>query len=407
MKKNLRFLLIIAIFYIGLIPNVSALTGEGLEKDNNEEYLKRNWELIQLSTKVQNKIKEYYKIEKEYEDKYPDYYGGIYMNDDATSLVIQIVKKYVPDEKDSEYNIYKEIVEMDNKIKIEYVDYSFNELNAVNNNVSDYMALMDLNNDNVRGTYIDIMKNKIVVEVKENNDKEQKKIKNNIAMGKNNIISKLVESSKIFIFKEAGITSITKNIITGSKIYGDNSCTIGPRIYYNGSGYLTAGHCVKNLKYTPKGTVIKSVYSNGGRYDYAYVHITDNQTNLTNTLEKSSSDGKVTKLAVVDYCPSITTNMAIAKVGAVTGYTSGKVTGLNQTVTNDDDITIHGLVKSNVKTDKGDSGGPVFIPRTDSQGGAIAIGIVNMKETTTILGIFVASYFTNIYDLPSYLQNRY
>lgn len=49
----------------------------------------------------------------------------------------------------------------------------------------------------------------------------------------------------------------------------------------------------------------------------------------------------------------------------------------------------------------------MFIPRTDSQGGAIAIGIVNMKETTTILGIFVASYFTNIYDLPSYLQNRY
>lgn len=105
---KIKLLFIMAIAYIGLISNVSALTGEVLGKEN-----------------------------------------------------------------DDDYKIYKEILDMDSKIKIEYVDFSYNELNAVNNNVSDYMTLKDINNDNVQGTYIDVMNNVIVVEVLENNDKEK------------------------------------------------------------------------------------------------------------------------------------------------------------------------------------------------------------------------------------------
>lgn len=107
-EKKIKLLFIMAIAYIGLISNVSALTGEVLRKEN-----------------------------------------------------------------DDDYKIYKEILDMDSKIKIEYVNYSHNELNAVNNNVSDYMTLKDINNDNVQGTYIDVMNNAIVVEVLENNDKEK------------------------------------------------------------------------------------------------------------------------------------------------------------------------------------------------------------------------------------------
>lgn len=107
-EKKIKLLFIMAIAYIGLISNVSALTGEVLGKEN-----------------------------------------------------------------DDDYKIYKEILDMDSKIKIEYVDFSYNELNAVNNNVSDYMTLKDINNDNVQGTYIDVMNNVIVVEVLENNDKEK------------------------------------------------------------------------------------------------------------------------------------------------------------------------------------------------------------------------------------------
>lgn len=123
-EKKIKLLFIMAIAYIGLISNVSALTGEVLRKEN-----------------------------------------------------------------DDDYKIYKEILDMDSKIKIEYVNYSHNELNAVNNNVSDYMTLKDINNDNVQGTYIDVMNNAIVVEVLENNDKE-KNIKDNLIMGKNKRISK-------------------------------------------------------------------------------------------------------------------------------------------------------------------------------------------------------------------------
>lgn len=396
-----------AIAYVGLISNVYALTGGVLEKDNYEEYLKRNWDLVQLSTKVQNKIKEYYKIEKEYEDEYPNYYGGIYLNDDATFLIIQIVKDKIPKENDDDYKIYKEILDMDSKIRIEYVDYSFNDLNKVNNNVSDYMTLKDINNDNVTGTYIDVMSNTIVVEVLENNDKEKQKIIRNITMGKNNIQSMIDDDSKLITFKYGGIITNNRDIYPGGQAYKNASCTTGVRIYYNGNGYLTAGHCVKGLKYVSIGDVWDAKYTDGGYYDYAYIHITDNQTNITNKLEETSPDGLVTKLAVVDYCPSITTNMEIAKVGNATGYTSGKVTGLNQTVKiKKDNYTIHGVIKSNLKSDEGDSGGPVFIPKIDALGGAVPIGILNSGETN-LFGIQKAMYFTSINDLPTYLQNRY
>ena len=92
--------------------------------------------------------------------------------------------------------------------------------------------------------------------------------------------------------------------------------------------------------------------------------------------------------------------MAIAKSGMKTHYTTGKVTALNQSVHyNNTNVTVYGLVKSNVNGGEGDSGGPVFIPRTDANGGAIPIGIVS-GGSSGFLGIGREMYFTNIEDLP-------
>ena len=103
---------------------------------------------------------------------------------------------------------------------------------------------------------------------------------------------------------------------------------------------------------------------------------------------------------------SVTTN--VSKNGVKTGYTTGKVTALNQAIYYDtdgdgvSDTRIYGLVTSNVYQGQGDSGGVVMIPRTDSNGGAIGLGLlsggVNMSNTM---------HFSDLNVLPVALQNRY
>lgn len=59
------------------------------------------------------------------------------------------------------------------------------------------------------------------------------------------------------------------------------------------------------------------------------------------------------------------------------------------------------MVKSNLIASKGDSGGAVIIPRKDSDGGAIAFGILSGGISGKEI------YFTDFYRLPVALQNRY
>lgn len=91
--------------------------------------------------------------------------------------------------------------------------------------------------------------------------------------------------------------------------------------------------------------------------------------------------------------------MAKAKDGYTTKYTTGKITGLNQTINYTSGMTIKGLVKSSCKAAEGDSGGIVFIPRKDSDGGSLPIGIISGGNSTSMA-------FTHIDNLPYELQNN-
>ncbi len=99
--------------------------------------------------------------------------------------------------------------------------------------------------------------------------------------------------------------------------------------------------------------------------------------------------------------------MSVGKSGHKSYYTTGIITGLNQTVeyldeNNNHYATLHGMVRGNFKSKKGDSGGVVFIPRTDSNGGPIPIGI--MSGTNNADNPPYVSFFTSINDLPTALQ---
>lgn len=57
------------------------------------------------------------------------------------------------------------------------------------------------------------------------------------------------------------------------------------------------------------------------------------------------------------------------------------------------------MVKSNVYQDQGDSGGVVFIPRLDTLGGSVPIGILSGGIPASNL-----MHFTSINNLPIVLQ---
>lgn len=397
-KKILTLMLVV---FTGFLSIVSAAPAN-IETEFDDEYLIRNWNMVELATKIENKIMKRYNIKETFEDLYPDYFGGLYVSDDARNLIIQIVEKNIPQEGTADYKFYQEITTLDEAVKIEYVNYSFNELNEVNNQVSTLVE----DNENLTGAYIDIINNTTVVELDDNSMINQEKLKREIK--KKNLSRMKLDKTDLITYKKGYKAENTAkiNLNVGGDIGGE-ICSMGFRTRYNGyDGYVTAGHCVKNLYDVKTGKPQKELiqYNNNESFDYAFVRVYGDYK-PTNILEYM--DLNIMSLSPAKYSLNITVNMAIAKVGITTHYTTGKVTGLKQTIKNDEGVTIKGLYKSDLKVDKGDSGGAVFIPKSDANGGSMLVGITN-SGIKGVLGIGRAMFFTTINDIPSKLiENRY
>ena len=390
MKK--KILLFLTLFMIG--SSVYA------KEENNSELLEKNYKIANLGTIVENKLKDHYGIKKIYEDKYPEFYGGMYISDDYDNIIIQIVKTKIPSKKSKDYNFYNSFISLDEKIKIEYVDNSFNELNEINNIMSN-----NINKDeNVLGTYIDMLNNTVKVELDNMDIIKQEQTIKKIFDNNQKINSSLIIKSKktpLLTFEKGEKAKLLESINSGGKLDTHQAvCSMGFRAKMNGrKGYVTAGHCLSYVNAPKHGTIRILQFQNNGYYDYGFVE-TNNDYNVTNKLEYPKGDVK--SLAVVNYSPNIYVNLLVAKNGIKTGYTDGKVKGLNQTV-NCGNVTIKGLVKTNLSADERDSGGVVFIPMTDSDGGSIPIGVVSSGKS--LFGILNEMDFTSINDM--YPISRY
>ncbi len=374
-----------------------------------DKYIERNWAMVELASKLEQSIMDRYQIKEPFEDEYPSYFGGIYVSDDAKNLVIQIVEKNIPDDSTDEYKFYKKITNMDDSIKIEYVTHSFNELNEANNLAKNILNNRSKIQNDAIGSYIDVINNTTKIEMKNNNVADQNLFKKEIIRNTSKITQEIGKSdSKLITFEKQFLSSTfaKKYINAGGAIGNGGYCSMGFRArYYSVDGYVTAGHCVRGMSYIKEGKVKYAQFSNNQKYDYAFIQ-TDSDYVPTNNLEYPEIN--IMTLAVVKNIPKITVNMAIAKVGNKTEYTSGKVTGLNQNVYYDnEDATIYGLVQTNLKAGQGDSGGIIFIPRTDSNGGPIPIGVLSGGRNG-IFGLGRATYFTSINDMHTPIkEGRY
>lgn len=399
--KKLFITFLISLF---IVPLVNAQTIDN--QINKESHYEENYSIIMKADKIQKYLKNQYNVKDTFSNQYPEYFGGIYISEDGKDIVIQIVEEKIPSKTTKDYKFYNTIINFDEKVKVEYVKNSFNELNDINNSVSEYITSKK-SHDIVVGCYIDVLNNKSIVEMTNTSEKNKEQFLKEMVNYKANINQDAID----YIQTEKA-ESYATTIKAGGQIYGrqvDSThvavCSMGFRTRYNNqNGYVTAGHCLVGATSVASGTVLYNRFQHNQYYDYGFV-ATNSSYTPSNALAYPS--GNVKTLAVVNYCPTITVNMEVAKSGITTEYTDGKVKGLNQTVTYEDEdgneTVIKGLVKTNLESDNGDSGAPVFIPRTDAQGGSVPLGVLS-GGSQGFLGIGRTMYFTDITNMQADMQ---
>ncbi len=129
-------------------------------------------------------------------------------------------------------------------------------------------------------------------------------------------------------------------------------CSAGFNVVRNGRPYvLTAGHCTAGLpEWQGIGPSSVSVFP---KSDYGL--ISDNQAQPSGDVDLY--DGTVQPITAAG-TPQV--GEQVCASGETTQLTCGKVLAVDQTVDYGDGDVVHGLIKTNVHTDHGDSGGPLF-----------------------------------------------
>lgn len=355
MKKNKIALLLgtFAFVFIAFITSVNALS-----VDSNTKLLDLNLKQAEIATEIEKTVKE---------EAYPPYFGGVYVSEDSTHVIIQIVEDKLPTTKNTkEYSTFNKIANIDSNVKIEYVKYSYKELNDINDKLIEYFSSEKADLSNLSAHYVDTFNNVVVVELKENNLKRIENFEKTV-LGVDEA-KKSIINSDIITFTEG--EQHTDELKAGEKIsVTGGSCSMGYRVKIGGkAGYITAGHCFNGVGDSATGGTVKN-YKYSGKVDAAFV-----QTNIitfpSNSLKYTS--GSITTLNN-NLCPILSLNMAIAKSGYSTGYTSGQIKNLNYSATYNGTY-FTGLIAANYSSAGGDSGGAVFVPN-NVNGGAPLAGI--------------------------------
>lgn len=354
MKKNIFSLLVVmvALFIPSSIVNASRVTEEneieiGLKNylgDNYKDIIEKNTNSANNIEKIKSIIRKNTKINAS-DDIYPDYVGGFYI-DDQNEVVIQIVDKKVSALKaKSDYNLYTNILSVDQNANIEYVNYSYNEINEVISVLENYY-LNNYDTGNIVGYYDDIKNNRVVVELK-NYSKEDI----------NNFKKEVIDSSLIYFTKSKGVTTVANVIyMPGQRIF-PVACSLGFRAKIgNNIGVISAAHCFEsglNQNVVNYGVVKKYQFS--GNVDAAWIDL-DSMYTVGSGLAYGP---KVNGLSLpLNNSPvsSFVTGALYGKAGYRTEYTYGTITSTN--ASGAEGIT--GVVKTNADVNGGDSGGIVF-----------------------------------------------
>lgn len=322
--------------------------------DDYKEILVKN----NLASEKAQKIEEMFTIHTTGEKIYPDYYGGMYI-DDNDELVLQIVKQNIPLKQNNIlYEKYDRLVSEKEYDKIEYVENSYNNLQQIINYIND--TIIENNLFEVVSTYyLDIINNCIKIVSSDKKFNYDDLFDNNSFY--NMVVFELGNKK----------TPTIETYKTGKKLNSEDGglCTLGFRAKLNNKeGFVTAAHCTKkNIGYSfnDAGTIRKKVLYNNGTVDNMFVE-TNYNIALTNSLEKSI--GGVTSVSTSEYGVNYTVGKKVGKLGAVSLVTLGSIVSNNVNITIELNMDYTGnknyLIKDAVATtmigEVGDSGGPVI-----------------------------------------------
>lgn len=157
------------------------------------------------------------------------------------------------------------------------------------------------------------------------------------------------------------------NLRGGDKITtsGGGRCTVGFNAISSRARYIiTAGHCTKlgSTWSGPDGSLIGSVVrSSFPDHDFAVIEVTS--ASWTQTPDVETEDGYLT----VTGTEPVAVGSSICRSGSTSGYHCGQVQAVNETVNYGDGNVVHGLTRTDICAEEGDSGGP-FVSGTQAQG---------------------------------------
>ena len=401
-RKIISVLLCVALL-LTLSVNVSAEQRENLsggqllkKKALEDEFVYEDIELAEIQAENMATINATYlqKYIKSNETA-KQTYGGCYIGDDHKLHIL--LTQNAKDSTIDNINLM-----MENSAKFESCKYSLDQLMALKECISD---LWNNNTDSsvayimnyVESVGIDEMNNCVVVGVKSCN---QEKI---------NLFKTYVSNSDAIKFeKTKGYDFNATTMCAGSKIkIGTSNYSMGFRCRslnsagtYN-NGFVTAAHgnsmgagVYYNDEYI--GIILKRSYANNGPLDASYVYIANSNYVASNQL----LDG-VGTLASGLYLTNYVANQSVGMVGAVTRYSTGKITQSSMNVNMNDGTTLRDLVVSSYSSQDGDSGGVVFANINSSKriAGIHVMRAVNQQN----FSLFVkASNIINNFDVGVY-----
>ena len=377
MKKVIGLFLCVFVVVIFGITSVSALSAS---KNDYINYLKRNEAMVELSNKVEQEM-------LKFNGEYPSYYGGMYISDNATNLVLQIVEKNIPDSKSDNFSSYEKIINLDDAIKIEYVNNSYMELEQVYDAINKYYEDVDYEVakaefNEYTAHYVDIKSNSVVVSAYDNSVQTRSA---NTEIMKDDLAEKfkeeVIDSSVIDLKIGQEMQNEATSIKAGQGISTPlGTCSMGYRVKIGGkAGYITSAHCFSGNGQSATGGTVKK-YKRSGKVDAAFVETTSSYQSL-NTLAHPKNG--ITKLNNT-MCPILRVGGAIAHDGITSGYQSGTIKSTSYSASSDG-IAFTNLIAVNYVSDGGDSGGAVFVPSSNGEGLVAGIHMGSVNSNTKVV----------------------
>ena len=257
MKKGKCIYLVLTLMFILILsPEVLAEENKEIEKalinQLGDDYEKK-LELNQKAADNATKIEKYFSKKRNGEIKYPNYIGGLYINKN-NNLVVQFVKSAIPAENDKQYNNYQAIKNVSEDIDIEFVSYSYSDLQEIHDIILDYY-LNKNENKNIVGLHIDVERNSVMVNFREYNDEIINYFKENVidspavVFDEGEVYSVVSDSTFDKDEDTVKVTDINPGagFQTINNIGKKSNCSVGyrARLISNPKriGFVTAAHC--------------------------------------------------------------------------------------------------------------------------------------------------------------------